>query len=225
MPKTVSDYTKNVIYKIQHNDDDTLLYVGHTTNFIKRKSMHKYNCGTNSSPVYKMIRENGGWECFTMIVIQNFPCESKIEACIEEDRTMREMKASMNGRRAYVSSEEKTEYQKGYMKEYNERNKEQIRESKKEYMKEYNERNKEPISEYQREYRQANKELFSEKDRNKYQANKEAILGKAKEYRQANKELISEKSKEKTECECGCIIRKGDIAKHKKTKKHLESLK
>ena len=107
MPKAVSDYTKNVIYKIQHKDDDSLLYVGHTTNFTKRKSLHKYNCETHPSPVYKMIRDNGGWECFTMIVIQNFPCETKMEARIEEDRMMREMKASMNTRRAFTSPQER----------------------------------------------------------------------------------------------------------------------
>ena len=44
MPKTATDYSKNVIYKIQNNDDDSLLYVGHTTNFIKRKNNHKSDC-------------------------------------------------------------------------------------------------------------------------------------------------------------------------------------
>ena len=129
----VTDYSKNVIYKILHNDDDTLLYVGHTTNFTKRKALHKYRCIKKTTPVYKMIRDNGGWECFNMIVIQNFPCENKMEARIEEDRIMREMKASMNTLRAYTSLEEKKEY----MKEYVEVNKEHIRERTKEYNQEY----------------------------------------------------------------------------------------
>ena len=112
MPKTVSDYSKNVIYKIHHNDDDTLLYVGHTTNFIKRKNYHKNDCKSSQKLVYKMIRENGGWECFTMIVLKDFPCVSKTEACIEKDKIMREMKASLNTLRAYTSLEEKRNMRK-----------------------------------------------------------------------------------------------------------------
>ena len=56
----MTDYSKTVIYKIQHLDKDELLYVGHTTNFTKRKCLHKHNCKTKTSPLYKMMRENGG---------------------------------------------------------------------------------------------------------------------------------------------------------------------
>ena len=45
-----------------------------------------------------------------------------------------------------------------------------------------------------------------------------------KEYREKNKEQIKEKIKEKITCECGCIIRKNDIARHKKTNKHITLL-
>ena len=89
----MNDYSKTVIYKIQHNDDDSLLYVGHTTNFIKRKNYHKNDCKSSKKLVYKMIRENGGWECFTMIVIKEYPCDNKMEARIKEDKVMREMNA------------------------------------------------------------------------------------------------------------------------------------
>ena len=57
------------------------------------------------------------------------------------------------------------------------------------------------------------------------QANRETILETVKKYQQANKELISEKRKQPVECECGCVIKKGDLAKHKRTKKHLECFK
>jgi hypothetical protein len=40
-----------------------------------------------------MMRENGGWECFTMIVIKEYPSDNKMEARIEEDKVMREMNA------------------------------------------------------------------------------------------------------------------------------------
>jgi predicted GIY-YIG superfamily endonuclease len=164
----MTDYSKTVIYKIQHLDKDELLYVGHTSNFIKRKNNHKSSCKTHSLPLYKMMRENGGWDCFTMIVLKDFPCDSKTEACIEEDKVMREMKASMNTLRAYLSPEERVVYHK--------------------------------------EYQQANKEHISESK---------------KKYRQANIERISEQKREPIECECGCTIKRGDLAKHRKTTKHL----
>ena len=68
---------------------------------------------------------------------------------------------------------------------------------------------------------------FTEQDRKEYQqeyyqANKETFKEKMKEYRQKNKEKISEREKEKIECDCGSIVRRGDIAQHKRTKKHSD---
>ena len=51
-------------------------------------------------------------------MIKDFPCASKTEACIEEDRIMREMKPSMNTLRAYTSPQTKNEYHKEYQKKY-----------------------------------------------------------------------------------------------------------
>ena len=61
MPRIAIDYTNTIIYKIQHNDNDELIYVGHTTDFTKRKSSHKTNTNSVSGKaynrqVYKMIR-------------------------------------------------------------------------------------------------------------------------------------------------------------------------
>jgi uncharacterized protein YggU (UPF0235/DUF167 family) len=164
-----------------------------------------------------MVRDNGGWECFTMIVIQNFACENSMEACIEEDRVMRELKASMNTLRAYVSPEERQKK----MREYNENNKKHITEKRKQNY----QANKKDISDNGKAYREANKESIMEYMKEYRQANRETILETVKKYQQANKELISEKRKQPVECECGCVIKKGDLAKHKRTKKHLECLK
>ena len=111
MPKKEIDYSKCVIYKIQHKDNNDLLYVGHTTNFTKRKYEHKYNVNNQKGKeynhkVYQMIRENGGWDDFNMVVIKDFPCENNRQAEAEEDRIMREMKATMNERRAFHSQKE-----------------------------------------------------------------------------------------------------------------------
>ena len=36
---------------------------------------------------------------------------------------------------------------------------------------------------------------------------------------------ISEQNKLKIQCDCGCEVRKSDIAKHKKTQKHINLMK
>ena len=87
MPKKEIDYSKCVIYKIQHKDNDALLYVGHTTDFIKRKCNHKTNvkCEPSSKynlKVYQMIRENGGWDNF-LVKITDKRKQKRIELCVK----------------------------------------------------------------------------------------------------------------------------------------------
>ena len=101
MPRRNINYSKISIYKIQHIDDDSLLYVGQTTDFTKRKSSHKSkanNSKMNDCKLYSMIRDNGGWDMFNMVEVKKFPCTNKKEAEAEEDRVMRELKASMNSK-------------------------------------------------------------------------------------------------------------------------------
>ena len=98
MPKKEIDYSKCVIYKIQHLENDKLLYIGHTTNFIKRKYDHKF-CSihqVNKLKLYEMIRANGGWNNFSMIKLYDYPCSNNEEARTEEDKVMRQLKSTLN---------------------------------------------------------------------------------------------------------------------------------
>ena len=63
MPKDNIDYSNTIIYKIYCNDSSlTDIYVGHTTNFIKRKYQHKVLCNKKSKlKIYDIIQKNGGW--------------------------------------------------------------------------------------------------------------------------------------------------------------------
>jgi hypothetical protein len=76
-----------------------------------------------------MIRENGRWDCFNMIVLKDFPCASKFEACLEEDKIMRKMKASMNKNLACTTPEQISEKRK----EHYQANRKRICEQRKEY--------------------------------------------------------------------------------------------
>jgi predicted GIY-YIG superfamily endonuclease len=68
MPRKTIDYSKTGMYKIVCKDlSITHIYVGSTTDFIKRKSHHKSTCNNAndvafSTNVYKIIRANGGWD-------------------------------------------------------------------------------------------------------------------------------------------------------------------
>ena len=58
-----------------------------------------------------------------------------------------------------------------------------------------------------KEYREDNKELLTEK---------------AKKYREENKEIINEQRKQKVQYDCGSVITKSVLARHKKSKKHQQ---
>ena len=77
-----------------------------------------------------------------------------------------------------------------------------------------------------------NKIIPDRTDKEYYETNKVRILEKRKEYRETNKEYL-EKNKEyyeknkdfitqKIKCECGCEIRRAELARHKRTKKHIK---
>ncbi len=86
MPKKNCNYAKTVMYKIVCNDlTITNCYVGHTTEFTKRKYAHKSHCTNNKDKaynfnVYTFIRANGGWINWKMIEIEKWVCADGNEA-------------------------------------------------------------------------------------------------------------------------------------------------
>jgi hypothetical protein len=102
MPRVPIDYGKTIIYKIVCNDlSITECYVGHTTDFARRKSCHKNAC-TNEKhkmydlKIYKAIRENGGWENWCMITIEKYPCKDVYEACARERYYYEQLNSNLN---------------------------------------------------------------------------------------------------------------------------------
>ena len=75
------------------------------------------------------------------------------------------------------------------------------------------------------------KEIYKEKyQQNKEQLkeyriiNREKTKERGKKYREKNREILKEKNKEKITCVCGCIVRKDALARHMRTKKHLDNI-
>jgi predicted GIY-YIG superfamily endonuclease len=86
MPRLPIDYANTIIYKIVCNDlNITECYVGHTTDIVRRKYNHK-NCSVNekskdyNTKLYKTIREKGGFDNYSMIEIEKYPCKDVQEA-------------------------------------------------------------------------------------------------------------------------------------------------
>ena len=222
MPKVPIDYSKCCIYKIEHIDDESLVYVGHTTNFDKRKTQHKYYCKKDNHrhynlKVYQMIRQNGDWEMFKMIEVQKYPCNDRREAERRENEVMKELRASMNTKKSFRTQDELTEYRKEYGTNYREVHKEK----KQQQMKEYYESNKNKIQEINKEYRDNNKLKIQERDKDYRDNNKPKIQERGKKYYEANKQKINEKVK----CECGCEIGKTNLNRHQASTKHLDKMK
>ena len=216
MPKLPTNYQNTVIYKIQHIEKDELIYIGHTTSFTKRKSQHKQCCSNEKSEkyhlkVYKMIRDNGGWNSFSMIELYKFPCLDAREAACEEDKVMREYKNSMgcmNSQRSYTTPEEKAQYSI--------ENKDKLYEQRKQYRLEH----KDIITERKKKFYEDNKEKIKEKHKIYRLENKDKIKENNKKY----KDKISEKNKQKFTCECGSECRISDKQKHFRTAKHIKFL-
>jgi hypothetical protein len=105
MPKKDVDYSNTIIYKICCKDDTIKdLYIGHTTNFIQRKYLHKHSCNNldNTLKIYNVIRCNEGWENWDMVEIAKYSCKDSTEARIKEQEHYDQLKASLNSRPPYV---------------------------------------------------------------------------------------------------------------------------
>ena len=192
MPKTPIDYSKGLIYSIVCKTDETLIYIGSTTNFRIRKNKHKYVCNNEKNKdhnlqVYVMIRSNGGWDNFNMKPIKEFPCENNIQLTIEEERIRVEMQAKLNTNRAYLSPAERKEDEKKYY----EANKAKISE----YGKKYYEANTAKIAETGKKYREANPAKIAEKCKKYYEANTANIAEYMKKYAKDNAAKIAEQNK------------------------------
>ena len=98
MPKDSIEYSNTIIYKIFCKDTSVNdIYVGHTTNFTKRKYQHKINCNSGQKlRIYNVIRSYGGWENWDMIEIAKYNCKDAVEARIKENEHYNSLKATLN---------------------------------------------------------------------------------------------------------------------------------
>ena len=146
MPKLPIDYSNTTIYKLVHKEDydNVNIYIGSTTDFIRRKNNHKTVCNSEKTigyndKKYQYIRDNGGWECFNMIEIEKHNCNDGNEARAREEYWRCHFNSRLNMIRSYRTDEERKEQNKDRCKKLYEANKENRLEYQKQYY--YNKKN------------------------------------------------------------------------------------
>ena len=205
MPKDIINYSNTIIYKLVCNDLDIKdCYVGHTTNFTKRKQQHKERCiNPNDNKyhlkVYQIMRENGGWGNWSMIEIEKYNCNDNNEARARERHWYDILNSKMNDKIPL-------------------RTKEEFKKMKSENDKRYREKHKEEL----KIYREKNKEKITIQRKERYENNKEEILQKTKEYREKHNEEIKFNKGALHTCVCGINYTHSHKTRHEKTKKHQE---
>ena len=179
--------------------DETIreCYIGSTKNYKRRREHHITSINSEkdknyNQPVYKFIRENGGKDNWIWEILGTGFYENKNDLYKMEREWIEKYDKTLNYQ---IPSRSR---------------------------KEYREQNKDEIINKKKEYREQNKDLISEKMKEYREQNKDRINARKKEYYEENKDLIRERNKIKIVCECGSIVRKNCLSRHRKTKKHRE---
>jgi len=179
----MNKYENGKIYTLRCHDDQTLIYVGSTTQpLYKRFFQHKRDSIQHKERLLYVKINEFGFEKFYIELYELYSCNSKEELNKREGEIIRQI-GTLN---MEIAGRTKPEY--------------------------YND----------------NKDKLNLKDQNYYKENAEQIKQHKKEYRanltDEQKQQRHERLREKITCICGCITARSDIAKHMKTKKHIDLL-
>ena len=182
MPKLPIDHSNTIIYKLVHKEDydNVNIYIGSTTDFIRRKNNHKNCCNSEkrigyNDKKYQYIRDNGGWDNWNMIEVEKYNCNDGNEARAREEYWRCHFNSQLNSIRAYRTNEQRKELDKERKREY--RKHDEYRE----YQKTYNENNKDKFRQY-------------------YETHKDKILEYQKQYNYNKKNKTDSSSDDSTEC-------------------------
>lgn len=177
----MSDYSKTIIYEIICNDETiTDCYVGSTTDYSHRCGEHKNNCNDITCKdanykVYNFIRSNGGWDNWTILEIEKYPCLNNDQAR-ERERYYYDMRNStLNSQRPFITDEERAEDAR-----------ERVRINRLEnpvYMVQWRIDNRDNVKKYRQQYRIDN----AEKIKKYNEEHREETIIKGKQYRIDNK--------------------------------------
>jgi len=195
-------YENGMIYKLCcKNTNIKEEYIGSTINFNERKRTHRHSCNNTNDKhynikVYQFIRDNGGFdENWDMVLIEKYPCESKLYLKKRERYWIELLECKLNCQLPSRTREE------------------------------YYETNFDKIKEYRREYYIENAVELKEKAKIYNQEHKEEIKEQRKQKRLNNidkeRERDRERNKEKVVCDCGVEVCKRGLTRHRNSQKHI----
>jgi len=246
------NYGNGLIYKLCcKNTNIKDEYIGSTTDFTERKRTHKKRCNNTNSKsyntkVYKFIRDNGGFCNWSMILVEKYPCNDKLELTKRERHFIELFESKLNCQIPTRTHKEYRVENADKLKEYRVENADKIKERGKEWRvknadkikeksKVWYEEHNEEIKEKAKEYNLKNADKIKEYKKVWYEEHKEERKEKSKEYRSKNADSIKERDKkyyeqhkeekkEKITCECGTEVSSGYLTEHRKTDKHKKLL-
>ena len=203
-------YSNGKIYRLQ-NTINNHFYIGSTCKTLtERLSKHKSQAKASPRPVHHCFN-TVGWSNVEIILLENFPCQNKLELLKQERYWIEQLNPTLNidvpSRTRAEWIEENKDYFVEYQKQYREHHKEELAKQQKEYydvnkdkliqyQKDYNIKNKEKVKERKKKYSAEHKEHLAVKKREWYDENKDKVKSYIKEYAQKNKEHIARKKKE-----------------------------
>ena len=226
------DYQQGKIYKI-FNTITNDIYIGSTTQTLcNRMKNHRNDASSKAHSHYKLYQffHQYGVANFYIELLEKYPCSSKEELFAREGHFIRQEKPSLNTRIAGRNDKEYYQDNKEHIlkqvQEYVNKNRDIVNQKKREYhermkdnegykqtKKEYAEKNKERIAEYQKQYRADNMEYLKQKK-----------VEQGKKYREENKDKIKAYDTEQITCECGCVIQRGSMGRHKQSQRHKNAM-
>ncbi len=127
--------TEYTFYKISCNDTNIdYTYIGSTKNLRHRIWNHKSDVNNEARkaynlPLYKTIRENGGWDNWSIKPIGKGIFDNRLDALIEEQKYINDNNSTLNTHKAVMTKEDNDNYKKQYVIN----NPEKVKESKKKY--------------------------------------------------------------------------------------------
>ena len=201
MPRRPNNYSSTYFYKLCCRDTTIPdIYVGHTTDFTKRKSQHKTTCCNPNDKdhmmnCYQFIRGNGGWENWDMVLIETQSCANKLEVKKMERGFIEQLNATLNTSLPVRSREE---YYHGKV---------------------------DMIRSAGLRYREQNRQALRDKSKAYGATHKEERKAYHKSYTEQNKDKIKQHMLEQMECEvCGHIFTRCHRLRHTRTQRHQQAL-
>jgi len=195
----INDY---VIYKIVCLSNPDLLYVGSTANFYARRHTHKSSCNNpnnekHNHKKYVAIRENGGWDNWNMVIVDEPKQITLIKSRMIEEEWRVKLNANLNSIKCFITNEESKEQEKQYRNE-----------------------NADKIKEWHKQNRINNSDELNEKSKQYRNENADKI----KEWHIKNYIDNEKHFKKKHTCECGGVYTITHKSRHEKSKKHIHYL-